>query len=67
MMELRLWKLTEFVRTDKTIDKIIILNLSDLLYFLLKFYVAFLWKDLQLFSHVGLPLNGRKFNIQYYS
>lgn len=34
MMELRLWKLAEF---DKTIDKIIILNLSDLLYFLPKF------------------------------
>lgn len=37
MMEVRLWKLAEFVRTDKTIDKIIILNLSDLLYFLPKF------------------------------
>lgn len=41
-MELRLWKLVEFVRTDKTIDKIIILNLSDLLYFLPNFYIAFL-------------------------
>lgn len=42
MMELRLWTLAEFVRTDKTIDKIIILNLSDLLYSLLKIYIAIL-------------------------
>lgn len=42
MMKLRLWTLAEFVRTDKTIDKIIILNLSDLLYSLPKIYIAIL-------------------------